>query len=120
MVFIPSPRTSSNLNSIELTSLALESLKRVWEVSGGSLESLWEVSKRSLGSFWEVFGEVSYGEGPPERFWEVLDSKSDATLSENAKILRKLVTLQCVFKGQNHFVLQITMNSRGRALRRAP
>ena len=52
MVTIPSPRTSSNLNSIELNFLALESLKRVWEVSEGSLE----VSEKSLGGFWAVSG----------------------------------------------------------------
>ena len=47
----------------QLNFLALESLKRVWEVSGGSLEvswrslkGLWEVSGRSLGGFWEVSG----------------------------------------------------------------
>ena len=67
MVPIPSPRTSSNLNWIELTSLALESLKRVWEVSGGSLD------------------EVSEGEGSPGGFRKVLDSKSDTILNEKKK-----------------------------------
>ena len=39
----------------------LESLKRVWEVTGGSLDvswrylkGLWETSGKSLGDFWEV------------------------------------------------------------------
>ena len=53
-----------------------------------------------LGGLWEV----SKGGGAPGGFWEVLDSKSDANLSENAKILPELVTLHCVFEGQNHFV----------------
>ena len=73
MVPIPSPSTPSNLNLIELISLALESLKRAWEVSGGSLEvswrslrSLWEVSGRSLGGFWEVSGKSLRGRGPQE------------------------------------------------------
>ena len=50
----PAQELLQNLNSIELTSLALESLKRIWEVSRGSLESLWEVSGRSLRGLWEV------------------------------------------------------------------
>ena len=42
----------------QLNFLALESLKRVCEVSGGSLEVSWgsQVSGRSLGGFWEVSG----------------------------------------------------------------
>ena len=97
------------LNS--LTSLALESLKRVWEVSRGSLEvsgrslgSLWEVSGRSLGGFWEVSGR-SLGGRVSRRLQKVLDSKSDAIHNENAKILPKLVTLPYVFEGQGHFML---------------
>ena len=81
--------------------VALGCLKRVREVSGGSLEvswrylkGLWEVSGRSLGGFWEVSGRL-----------EVLDSKSDVSLSENAKSLPTLVTLPCVFEGQSNLML---------------
>ena len=56
----------------QLNFLALESLKRVWEVSGGSLEvpwrslrGLWEVSGRFLGGFWGVSGRFLRG------LWEV-------------------------------------------------
>ena len=70
MVPIASPRPSSNLSRLELTSLALESLKRVWEVSGGSLEvsgrslgSLSEVSGSSLEIFWEFSGRSLRGKG---------------------------------------------------------
>ena len=45
----------------QLNFLALESLKPVWEVSGGSLEVSW----RSLGSLLEVFGRSLGG------FWRV-------------------------------------------------
>ena len=57
----------------QLNFLALESLKRVWEVSGGSLEvswrslrGLWEVSGRCLGGLWEVSGRSLRGKGLQE------------------------------------------------------
>ena len=57
----------------QLNFLALESLKRVWEVSGESLEvswrslgGLWEVSGRSLRGFWEVSGRSLRGRGLQE------------------------------------------------------
>ena len=111
MVLIPSPRTSSNLNSIELTSLALESLKRVWEVSGvlwRSLGGLWEVSGKSLGGLWKVSGRSLgglLGGRVCRRLQKVLDSKSDAIPSENAKIEAALATLPCGFECQTHFML---------------
>ena len=71
------------------------------EVSEKSLGSLWEVSGRFLKSL----GKVSSGEWPPGGFWEVLDSKSGATVKGNAKILPKLVTLPRVFEGQCHEML---------------
>ena len=92
--------------------LALKSLKRVWEVSGDLwkfLEGLREVSGRSLGSLLESAGKSLGGfsrrREVPGGFQKVLDSKSDATPSDNAKILPELVTFPCVFEGQNHFVL---------------
>ena len=82
-------------------------LGSLWGISGGLLE----VFENSLGGFWEVSGRLlgrlrDFLSGiPPGGFWEVLDSKSDAHLSENEKILPKLVTLPCVFEGHNHCML---------------
>ena len=76
------------------------------KVSQRSLGSLWEVSGRSLGGFWEVSGRSLgglLGGRVSRRLQKVLDTKSDATLSENAKKFPKVLTLPCVFEGQNHF-----------------
>ena len=67
------------------------SLGGLWEVSGRFLGGLQEVSVRSLADL--------LGEGPP------VDSKSVASLSENAKMFPRLPTLPCVFEDQNHFML---------------
>ena len=68
-----------------------------------------EVSGRSLGGFWEVSGKslggLLGGGASKRRQKKVLDSKSDASLSENAKKFPKVLTLPCVFEGQNHFML---------------
>ena len=102
-----------------------KSLGSLWEVSGKSLGSLWEISGRSLGGLWEVSGrflgglwEVSgrslgglLGRRVSRRFQKVLDSKSDAALSENVKKFPRGLTLPCVFEGQNHFMLQICVQN---------
>ena len=89
--------------------LAMESwdLWSVWEVSGASLEVSW----KSLGSIWEVSGRILWGGGASGGFWEVLGSKSGATLSEVAKKFPRGPTLPCVYEGQSHFMLQISMQN---------
>ena len=83
------------------------SLGGLWEVSGRSLEVSW----RSLGSLWEVSGKILRGRGAPRGIWEVLGSKSGATLSEIAKKFPKVPFLLCVYEDQNHFMLQITIQN---------
>ena len=73
--------------------------------TGRSLGDLW----RSLGGLWEVPGKILKGDGTPGGIWEVLGSKSGATLSEKAKKIPRAPTLPCVYEGQNHFMLQITI-----------
>ena len=89
----------------QLNFLALVSLKSVWEVSGRSrevswrsLKGLWEVSGRSLGGL--LGGRAS------RRLQNVLDSKSDASVSENAqkftlpKIPKAAQKYQTILKAQ--------------------
>ena len=72
----------------------------LWGISGGLLE----VSERFLKGFWRSLGGL-LGGGASKRLQKLLDSKSDASLSENAKKFPRLPTLPCVFEGQNHFML---------------
>ena len=66
-----------------------------------------EVSGRHLGDLWED----SLQGGAPSSIWEVLGSKSGATLNEIAKKFPKVPFLLCVYEDQSHFMLQITIQN---------
>ena len=63
-------------------------LGSIWGRSGKHLGWLWESFENDLGVIYTP-RRHPVGPRPPRRLQEVLDSKSDSPLSENAKVLSK-------------------------------